>query len=146
MTDSTPSEPTADDGEPTSFRERAKGWAEKHPRTIQVVKTMAVTVGVAAGVAVAVMAFKSDGMAQDEAEDAGYAEDGEAQEPFSDPEAASQTRQSHPDPDRDPFLRRLPRGQQASPEARERYRELTDGGELPDGYTLVSRWLYETAA
>ncbi|MEV0871345.1 hypothetical protein ACWC9F_20895 [Streptomyces sp. NPDC001110] len=143
MTDSTPSEPTADDGEPTSFRERAKDWAEKHPRTIRVAKTMVMTAGVAAGVAVAVMVFKSDGMAQDEAEDA---EEGEAQEPSSAPEAASQTRQSYPDPARDPFLRRLPPGQQASPEARERYRELTDGEELPDGYTLVSRWLYETAA
>ncbi|MFE7748395.1 hypothetical protein [Streptomyces sp. NPDC057428] len=140
MTDSTPNEPTNDDGEPTSFRKRAKDWAEKHPRTTRVVKATVMTAGVAAGVAVAVMVFKSDGMTQDEAEDS------EAQEPFSAPEAASQTRQSYPDPDRDPFLRRLPPGQQASPEARERYRELTDGDELPDGYTLVSRWLYETAA
>ncbi|MGW2398695.1 hypothetical protein ACWCYY_19295 [Kitasatospora sp. NPDC001664] len=41
------------------------------------------------------------------------------------------------DPERDPFLRKLPKGQTASPEARQRYREWSGGRELPEGYTFV---------
>ena len=66
-------------------------------------------------------------------------------EPPSAPEEVDQSRQSFLDPDRDPFLRRLPAGHHASEEVKTRYRELT-GNELPDGYTVVRRWLYETAA
>ncbi|MER6221558.1 hypothetical protein ABT189_13450 [Streptomyces sp900105755] len=66
-------------------------------------------------------------------------------EPPSAPEEADQSRQSFLDPDRDPFLRRLPAGHHAGEETKTRYRELT-GNELPDGYTVVRRWLYETAA
>ncbi|MCD7439003.1 hypothetical protein K4B79_12285 [Streptomyces lincolnensis] len=66
MTDSTPPE----DGEPTSFREKARGWAEKHPRTIRFAKAAGATVGMA----VVIMVLTPRGMAEDEAEFARQAE------------------------------------------------------------------------
>ncbi|MFF5557041.1 hypothetical protein [[Kitasatospora] papulosa] len=49
-----PSEPAPADGEPTSFREKAKTWAEKHETAVRVVKAVGTTVGAA----VAVMAVR----------------------------------------------------------------------------------------
>ncbi|MGW2058478.1 hypothetical protein ACWCOZ_31975 [Streptomyces sp. NPDC001840] len=69
------------------------------------------------------------------------AEDLGDSEPVSGREATDEPRRSSIDPDRDPFLRRLPAGQQASEAAKARYRELT-GNDLPPGYTLVRRWFY----
>ncbi|MER7856674.1 hypothetical protein ABTZ98_29585 [Streptomyces bacillaris] len=42
-----PSEPAPADGEPTSFREKAKSWAEKHETAVRVVKAVGTTVGAA---------------------------------------------------------------------------------------------------
>ncbi|MFD7537216.1 hypothetical protein [Streptomyces sp. NPDC059819] len=69
MTDSTPPE----GGEPTSFREKAKDWAEKHPRTIHFAKAA----GAIVGMAVAVAILKPSGTAEDEAKFAWHAEDTE---------------------------------------------------------------------
>ncbi|MGW0898934.1 hypothetical protein ACWD0G_18410, partial [Streptomyces goshikiensis] len=62
-------------------------------------------------------------------------------ESFSDSEATDEPRQSFLDPDRDPFLRRLPDGQRASEEANARYRERR-GCDLPSGYTCVRWWSF----
>ncbi|MEU6956229.1 hypothetical protein [Streptomyces sp. NPDC045714] len=69
MTDSTPPK----GGEPTSFREKAKDWAEKHPRTIHLAKAA----GAIAVMAVVVTMLKPGGTAEDEAKFTWYAEDTE---------------------------------------------------------------------
>ncbi|MFD4950455.1 hypothetical protein [Streptomyces sp. NPDC058451] len=129
MDDSTPGEPTPADGEPAPSEEKSKSWYAKHKPKIRVI-------GVTLVVGLAVVAYLvRQGSVRHEVKDiAGY-------EPASDDETTEQPRQSSPDPDRDPFLRRLPPGQHASEEAKARYRELT-GNELPDGYTVVRRWMY----
>jgi hypothetical protein len=47
MYESIPIEPAPADGEPTSFREKAKSWAEKHETAVRVVKAAGSTVGAA---------------------------------------------------------------------------------------------------
>lgn len=134
MDDSTPGEPTAADGEPEPSDEKSKSWYAKHKPKIRVIGGVTLVVGLAV-----VTYLARQGSARHEVEDiADY-------EPASDDEATEQPRQSSPAPDRDPFLRRLPPGQHAGEEAKARYRELT-GNELPDGYTVVRRWMYGTAA
>ncbi|MGW1817100.1 hypothetical protein ACWCQM_26445 [Streptomyces sp. NPDC002125] len=127
----TPSEPTPEGGDPTSFAEKTKDWYGRHKPKIRVALGVTLAVGL---VVVAHLHGRRDGERYD-AEDIGDFE------PDSDREATDEPRQSALDPDRDPFLRRLPAGQQASEAAKERYRELT-GNELPSGYTLVRRWFF----
>ncbi|MEW2211203.1 hypothetical protein OG473_17955 [Streptomyces anulatus] len=67
-----PSEPAPADGEPTSFREKAKSWAEKHETAVRVVKAVGTTVGAA----VALMVVKHV-MTQNVTE---YADDDQATE------------------------------------------------------------------
>ncbi|WP_437081035.1 hypothetical protein [Streptomyces sp. enrichment culture] len=130
MTDSTPCEPALEDSKPTSFTSKAKVLYQKHREKIHAVGGVVVSAALTAAVARLVEGRDVE----------------DADEPSSlSPEAASEPRQSSPAPDRDPFLRRLPPGQRASDEARARYRELT-GEELPDGYTVVRRWMYGKAA
>ncbi|MEV6479036.1 hypothetical protein [Streptomyces sp. NPDC051576] len=127
----TPSEPTPEGGEPTSFAEKTKGWYERHKPKIHVALGVTLAVGL---VGVAHLRRRREGERYD-AEDIGDFE------PNSGHEATDEPRQSALDPDCDPFLRRLPDGQQASEAAKQRYRELT-GNELPPGYTLVRRWFF----
>lgn len=125
-----------EDGEPTRFAV-AKNWCKKHEPKLRAAG--GVTLAIGGVILAAVIANRIEGR------------DGEGNEvedwnPISAPEEVEgRSRQSVRAPDRDPFLRRLPAGQNASGEAQARYRELT-GNELPDGYTVVRRWLYETAA
>lgn len=84
VNDSTPSGPAHADGEPTSFREKAKSWAEKHETTVRVVKAVGATVGAA----VAIMVVKQV-MTQNVAE---YAEDGQATEYAEDDQATEDDR------------------------------------------------------
>ncbi|MFF3329470.1 hypothetical protein ACFYWX_07880 [Streptomyces sp. NPDC002888] len=126
MNDSTP-----EDGEPTSFAEKTKNWYERHKPKIRIVGAVTLAVGLAV---VAHLATRQAGERYD-AEDIGDSE------PVSGREATDEPRRSSLDPDRDPFLRRLPAGQQASEAAKARYKELT-GNDLPPGYTLVRRWFY----
>ncbi|MFI7314493.1 hypothetical protein [Streptomyces hygroscopicus] len=77
MNASTPSEPTPEDGDPTSFAEAAKNWCRKHWKT---------TLGVVGVVGLAaVLASLDEG--QDDTEDS------EDFEPFSEPVAEDQKRQ-----------------------------------------------------
>ncbi|MFB0631625.1 hypothetical protein [Streptomyces sp. AB3(2024)] len=126
MTDSTP-----EDGEPTSFVEKTKNWYGKHKPKIRIVGAVTLAVGLAV---VAHLATRQDAEKYD-------AKDIADSEPVSSRETADEPRRSSLDPDRDPFLRRLPAGQQASEEVRARYKELT-GNDLPPGYTLVRRWFF----
>lgn len=131
MTDSTPPE----DSEPTRLT-KAKNWCKKHEPKFRAAGGATLAIGGVILAAVIASRIEGRDVERYEVED---------WEPPSAPEEVDQSRQSFLDPDRDPFLRRLPVGQQASEEAKARYRELT-GNELPDGYTVVRRWLYETAA
>ncbi|MFJ4719139.1 hypothetical protein [Streptomyces luteogriseus] len=126
MKDSTP-----EDGEPTSFVEKTKDWYEKHKPKIRIVGAVTLAVGLSV---VAHLATRQDSERYD-AEDIGDSD------PVSDCDATAEPRRSSIDPDRDPFLRRLPAGQQPSEAAKARYKELT-GNDLPPGYTLVRRWFY----
>ncbi|MFI6209980.1 hypothetical protein ACIBAI_26990 [Streptomyces sp. NPDC051041] len=126
MHDSTP-----EDGEPTSFVEKTKSWYERHKPKIRIIGAVTLAVGLAV---VAHLATRQDGERYD-------AEDIEDSNQVSGREAMDEPRRSSLDPDRDPFLRRLPAGQQASEAAKARYKELT-GNDLPPGYTLVRRWFY----
>lgn len=128
VTDSTPG-----DGEPPSLAEKTKDWYKKHKPKVR----FAFGVTLAVGLGLVVAARRHEGQ-----DGEGYdAEDNQDRQPVSDRETTNTPRQSTLDPDRDPFLRRLPPGQQASEAAKERYRELT-GNELPPGYTLVRRWFF----
>ncbi|MFC8803929.1 hypothetical protein ACFT9J_10795 [Streptomyces anthocyanicus] len=126
MNDSTLGKPASEEGEPTSFAEKTKYLCRKHKG-----KFLA-----AGGMALAIVA-----VVVRHAMEQSVAESAEEQEPSPAPETTDQSRRSSLDPDRDPFLRRLPVGQHASEEAKARYRELT-GNEIPPGYTLVRRWLF----
>ncbi|MEV5131383.1 hypothetical protein ACN6K8_004240 [[Kitasatospora] papulosa] len=126
MNDSTPGEPASEDGEPTSFAEKTKHLCRKHKGKILA----------AGGVALVILV-----VVVRHAMEQSVAEDAEDQDPSPAPETTDQPRRSSLDPDRDPFLRKLPVGQHASEEAKARYRELT-GNEIPPGYTLVRRWLF----
>ncbi|MCZ1007676.1 hypothetical protein [Streptomyces lydicus] len=134
MDDSTPGEPAPANGDPAPSVEKTESWYAKHKPKIRVIGDVTLIVGLAV---VAYLVRQSPG--RYEAEDIGD------YEPASDDEATDQPRQSSPNPDSDPFLRKLPADHQASEEAKARYRELT-GKELPDGYTVVRRWMYGTAA
>ncbi|MFI0928680.1 hypothetical protein ACH4TP_32980 [Streptomyces sp. NPDC021012] len=127
MTDSKPSE----DDEPTSFVEKTKKWYGKHKPKIRV----ALGVTLAVGLTVLTHLHEKADVERYDAEDIG---DSGA---FSDREATDELRQSFLDPDRDPFLRRLPTGQRASEEANARYRERR-GCDLPRGYTCVRPWSF----
>lgn len=125
-----------EDGEPIRFA-KAKNWCKKHEPKLRAAGGATLAIGGA--ILAAVIANRIEGRDAERYEVKDW-------DPLSAPEeAAGQSRQSFLDPDRDPFLRRLPAGQNASEEAKARYRELT-GNELPDAYTVVRRWLYETAA
>jgi hypothetical protein len=124
-------DPTPEDGKPTSFAEKTKNWYERHKPKVRIVGAVTLAVGLAV---VAHLATRQDGERYD-AEDIGDSD------LVSGSEATDEPRRSSLDPDRDPFLRRLPAGQQASEAAKARYKELT-GNELPPGYTLVRRWFY----
>ncbi|MGY1584738.1 hypothetical protein [Streptomyces sp. MN13] len=130
MTDSTP-----EVGEPTSFGQKTKTWYEKHKPKIRV----AFGVTLAVGLAVVAHLHERQDSERYDAEDI---EDSHEPDAGSEP---TEPRQSSLDPDRDPFLRRLPPGHRASEAAKERYRELT-GNELPAGYTVVRRWMYRDDA
>ncbi|MFD6080578.1 hypothetical protein ACFWG5_33935 [Streptomyces hydrogenans] len=129
MTDSMPPE----DGEPTSFVKKTKSWYGKHKPKIRV----ALGVTLAVGLAVVTHLHERAEAERYDAEDIGDSES------FSDREATDEPRQSFLDPDRDPFLRRLPAVQRASEEANARYRELR-GCDLPPGYTCVRPWSFLT--
>lgn len=124
------------EGEPTRFA-KTKNWCKKHEPKFRAAGGATLAIG---GVLLAaVITNRIEGRDAERYE-------AENQDPVSAPEEAEgQSRQSFLDPSRDPFLRRLPAGQSAREEAMARHRELT-GNELPDGYTVVRRWLYETAA
>lgn len=145
VTDSTSSDPTAENGEPTSFREKAKDWAEKHPRTIRFVKVAGVAVGT---VAVVVLTWR--GMAEDEdefpsyaggsanAEDVAGAEEVEEVESVADHEQPSASdRTSGPRDSARNHVRNLHPGWNASEEKKAQYKEET-GEDLPPGTTWVS--------
>ncbi|MET7776888.1 hypothetical protein ABZU94_11960 [Streptomyces mirabilis] len=124
MTESTPSEPTPEEGEPTSFAETAKNWVKKHKTKIGAVVGLAV-VGLAV---VGVAARLAEGQADEDTEDT---------ESALDPEAAGQPREPtvlHAVID---HLRTLPDGQNASEERRAAYKDAT-GEDLPAGQTYVS--------
>ncbi|MET8008979.1 hypothetical protein [Streptomyces sp. NPDC005266] len=133
VNDSTPPE----DGEPTSFAEKTKTWYEKHKPKIRV----ALGVTLAVGLGLIVVAHRHERQAGERYDAEGIGD----WEPVSGRHATDEPRRSFLDPDRDPFLRRLPAGQQASEEANARYRELR-GCDLPPGYTCVRPWSFETAA
>lgn len=134
MDDSAPGEPAPACGEPAPSVEKTESWYAQHKPKIRVIGGMTLVVGLAV-----VSYLVRQGVGRYKAEDI------EDYEPAPDDRTTNQPRQSSPDPDSDPFLRRLPAGHQASEEATARYRELT-GKELPDGYTVVRRWMYGTAA
>ncbi|WP_033947715.1 hypothetical protein [Streptomyces sp. CNQ431] len=135
MTDSMP----PDDGEPTPFREKAKDWAEKHPRTIRFVKVA----GVAAGmVAVVVLAPRSMDEDADEfpsyAKGSANAEDVEGAEGAADQEQPSASNGTdNPRESAKNHLRILHPGWNASEEKKAQYKEET-GEDLPAGTTWVS--------
>ncbi|MWA14644.1 hypothetical protein [Streptomyces sp. BA2] len=122
MTESTPSEPTPEDGEPASFAETAKTWVKKH-------KTKIGVVGAAVGLAVVGVAAR---LSERQA-----AEDNEDYESTSGSVDARQPREPsvlHVVID---HLRTLPDGQHASEERRAAYKDAT-GEDLPTGQTHVS--------
>ncbi|MFJ4369619.1 hypothetical protein ACIP4S_36610 [Streptomyces chartreusis] len=126
MNDSTP-----ENGEPTSFAEKTKTWYQRHKPKIRIVGAVTLAVGLAV---VAHLATRQDAE-RDDSEEIGDSDQVSGHEPTDEP------RRSSLDPDRDPFLRRLPADQRASEAAKARYKELT-GNDLPPGYTLVRRWFY----
>ncbi|QKW22265.1 hypothetical protein HUT16_27190 [Kitasatospora sp. NA04385] len=133
--DSTPpGEPPEDSGS-TSFSESARNWYQRHKPKIRIALGVALTVGV--GVVAALATQRPEGQEGETYE----AENIEGLAPVPNHDTTGAFRQSALDPDRDPFLRRLPPGQHASEAAKARYRELT-GNELPPGYTVVRRWLF----
>lgn len=137
VTDFTPPE----DGEPTTFRERAKGWAEKHPTTIRVIKAVGAGTVIAVGVVAAVVALKPDGTAEDEDDLAGRSEDStnakevEGVADQEQPSASGRTSASR-DSARN-HVRNLHPGWNASEEKKAQYKEET-GEDLPPGTTWVS--------
>lgn len=121
-------EPFPADGEPASLVEKAKNQYERHKPKIRAAVTLAVGLGL-------VVAAHRVGR---QAGEGRVAEDARSSEPVCDRHAADKSRRSAPYPVRDPFLRNLPLGQQASKTARDGYRER-EGGDLPPGQTWVSR-------
>ncbi|MCW8220081.1 hypothetical protein [Streptomyces griseolus] len=123
MNDSTPSEPTPKNGEPTFFAKTAKNWYTRHRSRILAVGSVALAVVVAG------LAERRD------------SEDTEVPEAVSPPESLDEPRRSSSAYDVDPFLRRLPEGQNASKEKKARYKEET-GNDLPPGHTSVRGWSF----
>ncbi|MFF4345651.1 hypothetical protein ACFY00_37820 [Kitasatospora sp. NPDC001540] len=128
MTDSTP-----EDDEPVSFATKTKNWCEKHKPKLYIALGVTVTVGVGLFAAARHLAEQDDEN-HDAEEIAGL-------EPTPDDEVLNEPRQSYRDPDREPFLRRLPPGQQASEASKAKYRDLY-GTDLPDGVVPVDPWRY----
>ena len=124
----TSGDPLPTDGEPASLAEKAKERYKRHKPKIRAVVTLAV------GLSLVVAAHRLEwqGSKRRVVEDAG------SSEPVSDREAADKSGRSAPYPVRDPFVRKLPAGQQASSTAMESYRER-EGSDLPAGLTWVSR-------
>lgn len=91
-----PSEPAPADGEPTSFREKAKSWAEKHETAVRVVKAVGTTVGAAVAILVVkhvitqnVTEYADDDQVTEYAE---YAEDDQVTEDAEDDQDAKDKR------------------------------------------------------
>ncbi|RST12081.1 hypothetical protein EF908_38645 [Streptomyces sp. WAC04770] len=107
-----PSEPAPADGEPTSFREKAKSWAEKHETAFRVVKAVGTTVGAA----VAIMVVKHV-MTQNVTE---YADDDQATE-YAEGDQATEDDQDAKDKRRPPVRHSVT----------EHTRTLADGRVIP---------------
>ncbi|MFJ7326551.1 hypothetical protein ACIQVN_09900 [Streptomyces cyaneofuscatus] len=107
-----PSEPAPADGEPTSFREKAKSWAEKHETAVRVVKAVGTTVGAA----VALMVVKHV-MTQNVTE---YADDDQATE-YAEGDQATEDDQDAKDKRRSPVRHSVA----------EHTRTLADGRVIP---------------
>ncbi|MFH9236534.1 hypothetical protein ACH4KO_08385 [Streptomyces anulatus] len=107
-----PSEPAPADGEPTSFREKAKSWAEKHETAVRVVKVVGTTVGAA----VALMVVKHV-MTQNVTE---YADDDQATE-YAEGDQATEDDQDAKDKRRPPVRHSVA----------EHTRTLADGRVIP---------------
>ncbi|MGW7710484.1 hypothetical protein [Streptomyces sp. NPDC054771] len=107
-----PSEPAPADGEPTSFREKAKSWAEKHETAVRVVKAVGTTVGAA----VALMVVKHV-MTQNVTE---YADDDQATE-YAEGDQATEDDQDAKDKRRPPVRHSVA----------EHTRTLADGRVIP---------------
>ncbi|TGZ13351.1 hypothetical protein DV517_48340 [Streptomyces sp. S816] len=76
VNDSTPSEPTSEDGEPTSFVEKTKNWYGKHRTTIRAACGAACGVALVVAVVVARQAREQNATENTgEAEDTGSADD-----------------------------------------------------------------------
>ncbi|WP_458076323.1 hypothetical protein [Streptomyces sp. EMB26] len=84
MNDSTPSEPTFEEGEPASFVEKTKNWYGKHRTTIRAVGGAVGGMAVAAAVVVARQAMEQNAAEDtedtDDAEDIGSAADSEEED------------------------------------------------------------------
>ncbi|MFD8452754.1 MULTISPECIES: hypothetical protein [Streptomyces] len=126
MSDSTPPE----DGEPTTFREKAKDWAEKHPRTIRLAKAAVATVGMAVVVGV----LTPRGMTEDEAEFDGQAEGAAEAEDAESAADSTQETEQRKSPDKHnvvPHKRRLKDGREIDVSGYERGGSSEDEDENP---------------
>ncbi|MFG2684233.1 hypothetical protein [Streptomyces sp. NPDC048392] len=74
------SEPAPADGEPTSFREKAKSWAEKHETAVRVVKAVGATVGAAVAIMVVKHVMTQNVTEYADDDQAEYAEDDQVTE------------------------------------------------------------------
>ncbi|MDX2758398.1 hypothetical protein [Streptomyces europaeiscabiei] len=120
VNDSTPSEPTPEDGEPTSFAEAAKNLFRKH-------KAKIVAVGAVGLAVVGVVASLAEG------------QDTEDSEPSLGPEDADRPKRTSPvGHEVVATLVKLVAGQQASEERRAAYKEAT-GEDLPADSTYRSK-------
>ncbi|MFF5669782.1 hypothetical protein ACFY8S_06515 [Streptomyces hygroscopicus] len=125
MTDSTP-----EAAEPTTFREKAKDWAAKHPRTIRFAKAAVATVGMA--VVVGVLAPR--GTTEDEAEFAGHAEGTTGPKDVESAADSTEETEQRKSPDRHnviPHKRRLKDGREIDVSGYERGGSSEDEDEDP---------------
>ncbi|WP_151771523.1 hypothetical protein [Streptomyces abyssomicinicus] len=125
MTDSTP-----EDGEPTTFREKAKDWVDKHPRTIHFAKAAVATVGMA--VVVGVLAPR--GTAENEAEFSGHAEGTTGPKSVDSAADSAEGTEQRKSPDRHnvvPHRRRLKDGREIVVSGYERGGSSEDEDEVP---------------
>ncbi|WP_460082527.1 hypothetical protein [Streptomyces variabilis] len=113
-----------EDGEATSFREKAKDWAEKHPRTVHIIKAVGVTVGMAVVVAV----LKPDSAEEDEAK---FARQAEGTESSADSTEKSEQRNSPGKHNVVPHKRRLKDGRVIDVSGYERGGSAEDEDEGP---------------
>ncbi|MFG3286731.1 hypothetical protein [Streptomyces sp. NPDC048111] len=125
MTDSTP-----EGGEPTTFREKAKDWAERHPRTVRFAKAAVATVGMA--VVVGVLAPRAT--AEDEAEFAGHTEGTTGPKDIESTGDSTEETEQRKSPDRHnvvPHKRRLKDGREIDVSGYERGGSSEDEDEDP---------------